>query len=181
LPGDELIPDAIGSLQHAITIARPAGEVWPWLAQMGAGTRGGWYSYDRLDNGGRPSAEQIVPELQDLEVGMVFPALPGVTDGFTLLAFERDRFLVLGWLSPDGVRLMTWAFVLEDAGRGSTRLIVRARGGPRYTFHGLPWWAAKPLVTLIHRVMQRKQLVGIARRVERAAARSSEGEGRQAA
>ena len=31
-------------------------EVWPWLVQMGAGSRAGWYSYDFLDNGRRPSA-----------------------------------------------------------------------------------------------------------------------------
>ncbi|HZA37184.1 MAG TPA: hypothetical protein VE505_19775, partial [Vicinamibacterales bacterium] len=31
LPGDELIPEPIGTLTHAITIRRPAREVWPWL------------------------------------------------------------------------------------------------------------------------------------------------------
>ena len=45
---------------------------------------------------------------------MIFPALPGATDGFTVLAFEPQRFLVLGWTTPDGARLMTWAHVLED-------------------------------------------------------------------
>ena len=31
---------------------------------MGAGSRAGWYSYDLLDNGRRPSATRLVPELQ---------------------------------------------------------------------------------------------------------------------
>jgi hypothetical protein len=97
---------------------------------------------------------------------MIFPALPGETQGFSLLAFERERFLVLGWLAPTGIPRVTWAFVLEAAGANTTRLIVRARGGPDYEFHGLPWWLAKPIVRLVHFVMQRKQLVGIARRVE---------------
>ena len=44
LPGDELVPDAIGTLTHAITIAGSAGAVWSWLVQMGAGSRAGWYS-----------------------------------------------------------------------------------------------------------------------------------------
>ena len=35
----------------------------------GGGGRGGWYALDRLDNGGAPSAEMVVPELQDLRVG----------------------------------------------------------------------------------------------------------------
>src|SRR5919108_4204972 len=84
LPGDELIPDAIGSLTHAVTIRSGPHEVWPWLVQMGAGTRAGWYSYDVLDNGGRPSATRIVPELQGVTAGMLFPAVPGVADGFTV-------------------------------------------------------------------------------------------------
>jgi hypothetical protein len=133
---------------------------------MGAGTRAGWYSYDRLDNGGQPSASRIVPELQQLAVGMTFPALPGRTDGFTLLSFEPDRSLVLGWLAPDGAPAVTWAFLLEEAGAGTTRLIVRARGGPDYRFHGLPPSLGGPMIALVHFVMQRKQLLGIARRAE---------------
>jgi hypothetical protein len=129
LPGDDLIPKPVGSLTHAVTIKRPRHDVWPWLAQMGAGSRAGWYSYDFLDNGRQPSARRIVPELQSLTAGMVFPAVPGATDGFTLLAFEPERFLVLGWPSPDRSPLVTWAFVLQELA-GSTRLIVRARGGP---------------------------------------------------
>jgi len=166
LPGDELIPKPLGTLTHAITIQRPPEMVWPWLAQMGAGSRGGWYSYDFLDNGRRPSAERIVPEWQPLQVGMVFPALPGSMDGFTVLGFEQEDYLVLGWRSPDGAYLVTWAFVLDDAGSNSTRLITRARRGPGYTFHGLPWWLAKPIVRLVHFVMQRRQLHGIAARAE---------------
>jgi hypothetical protein len=32
-----------------------------------------WYAIDRIDNGGRPSAQRIVPELQRLGVGDAFP------------------------------------------------------------------------------------------------------------
>jgi hypothetical protein len=140
---------------------------------MGAGSRAGWYSYDFLDNGRRPSAIRIIPELQQLAVGMIFPAGPGVTDGFTLLAFEPVRFLTLGWTTPEGGRLMTWAFVLEEAAHDSTRLIVRARVGPGARVFGLPWWAANCLVSVIHFPMQRKQLIGIARRAELNMSRSS--------
>ena len=78
-------------------------DVWPWLAQMGAGSRAGWYSYDVLDNGRQRSEKRIVPALQHLTPGMIFPALPGVTDCFTLLAFEPQRHLILGWRSNDRV------------------------------------------------------------------------------
>ena len=165
LPGDELIARPIDTLTHAITIHRPRHDVWPWIAQMGAGRRAGWYSYDFLDNGRRPSASRIVPELQHLERGMIFPALPKVTDGFTLLSFEPDRSLVLGW-GPPGRPDVTWAFQLDEAGPGATRLVVRAAGGPGYRFHGLPVWLTKVVVRIVHFVMERKQLLGIARRVE---------------
>jgi hypothetical protein len=39
LPGDELIAGSAGSFTHAITIRRPPRDVWPWLAQMRAGSR----------------------------------------------------------------------------------------------------------------------------------------------
>src|SRR6516165_5923737 len=52
----------------AVTIEVPSDQVWPWLAQMG-GDRAGWYSWDRLDNGGRPSAHEVHPEWQDLSLG----------------------------------------------------------------------------------------------------------------
>jgi hypothetical protein len=166
LPGDELIPDPFGSLTHAITIGRAPQAVWPWLIQMGAGSRAGWYSYDIVDNGRQPSASHLLPDLQHPTVGTVFPALPGVTDGFTVLALDPYRSLILGWRGPDGTPLVTWAFVLDARPDGSTRLIVRARGGRGYRFHGLPAWLSRPVVRCVHFVMERKQLLGIAHRVE---------------
>lgn len=161
LPGDELIRDSIGSLTNGVTIRGSPRDVWPWLVQMGGG-RAGWYSYDFIDNGGQRSAERIRPELQTIGVGTIFPALPGATDAFSVVRFEPERALVLAWQRTDGTCLMTWAFVLEESPGDRTRLIVRARGGPGYHFHGLPFW----LIRLGHSFMQRKQLLGIARRVE---------------
>jgi len=168
LPGDDLIANPLASLTNAVTIHATPRAVWSWLAQMGAG-RAGWYSYDALDNGGQSSATSIVPALQRLEVGMVFPALPGAMDGFTLATFEPERFLILDWKTPDGVRLVSWGFVLEPLNDGSIRLIVRARGGSGYRFFGLPPSITKrivPVVHVVHFMMQRKQLLRIATRAE---------------
>jgi hypothetical protein len=166
LPGDELIPITIGQLTHAITIHRPPANVWPWLAQMGAGSRGGWYSYDRLDNGGHPSATRVLPYLQQIHVGTLFPALPGRTDGFHVLAVDPGVSLVLGWRTPGGQTITTWAFVLEDADNSTTRLITRCRANPEYPFFGLPRLIGDPIVRAVHFVMQRRQLLGIGRRAE---------------
>ena len=166
LPGDELIPQAIDTLTHGVTIRRGPSGVWPWLVQMGAGSRAGWYSYDWLDNGRQPSAERIVPELQRPAVGTIFPGLPGLTDGFTMLAIEPERVLTLGWLKPDGTPQVTWTFVLDEVAPGRTRLLVRVRGGPGYRFHGLPLPLTKLVIRVVHFIMQRKQLFGIQQRVE---------------
>jgi hypothetical protein len=166
LPGDERIPEAIDTLTHGATIRRAPRDVWPWLVQMGAGSRGGWYSYDWLDNGRQPSARRIVPELQHPALGTIFPAMPGVTDGFTLVAMERERMLMLGWLAPAGTPEVTWTFVLDAMTPSTTRLLVRARGGPGYRFHGLPLLLTRLVIRVVHFIMQRKQLLGIKRRAE---------------
>jgi hypothetical protein len=165
LPGDGLILQPIGSVNHAVTIRRPPHDVWPWFVQMGSG-RAGWYAYDFIDNGGHRSADRILPEFQDIKVGTVFPALPGVTDVFTVVEFEPEHSLVLSWRSTSGGYLTTWAFVLERPQPNSTRLIVRGRVAPGYHPYGLPQWVALLLARPAHFIMERKQLLGIARRAE---------------
>ncbi|MGZ4190639.1 MAG: SRPBCC family protein [Actinomycetota bacterium] len=139
LPGDDLVEHASGVTTHAITIAAPPNEVWPWMVQMGY-HRGGWYTYpwvDRyiwhIDN---PSADRIVPELQDVRVGSIIPDGEPGTAWYVVERIERDRLLVLRssthipreirerypWLMID----WTWTFFLEPLG-DRTRLIVRAR------------------------------------------------------
>ena len=44
-------------------------------------SRAGWYSYDLLDNLGRPSARRIIPELQGLKPGDVLPMSPDGKQG----------------------------------------------------------------------------------------------------
>jgi len=54
-----------------------------------------------------------------------------------------------------------------------TRLLVRAKGGPGYRFHGLPLLLTRLVVRVVHFIMQRKQLLGIAKRTEAAMSQSS--------
>jgi hypothetical protein len=159
LPGDEIVPDSKDQWTNAVTIrARPA-DIWPWILQMGC-TRAGWYSYDGLDNGGQPSAERIVPELQDVELGDVFPWTPTDHEGFIVRAIEPDRALVLGGTPPPF--RMSWAFVLQPLDETTTRLIARCRAVPRSVAVGLLLRLFHP----VHFAMQRKQLLSVKRRVE---------------
>jgi hypothetical protein len=165
LAGDDLIPQPIGVVNHAITIDRSPHDVWPWLAQMGSG-RAGWYAYDLIDNGGHRSAERVLPEYQNISVGSVFPALPGARDVFIVARCQPDRSLVLSWRLPSGNYQTTWAFVLEQSQPGQTRLIVRGRVASGYRPYGLPPWLALSTGRLAHFIMQREQLLNIARRAE---------------
>ena len=114
LPGDERVADAKVGWTHAITIgARPA-DIWPWLVQIGC-RRAGWYSYDRLDNAGVPSADRIIPEFQQVQVGDIFPQTPKAKDRFVVQAVKAERALVLG----DDVGSMSCAFVLEPVEDGA--------------------------------------------------------------
>lgn len=165
LAGDDLIPSPIGIVNHAITIHRSPTDVWPWLAQMGAG-RAGWYSYDFIDNGGHRSAERILPEFQNVTVGTVFPALPAARDVFVVAQCEPERSLVLSWRLPNGRYQTTWAFVLEQPQPSQTRLLVRGRVASGYRPYGLPQWVALILGGPAHFIMQRKQLLSIRDRAE---------------
>ena len=147
------------------------------------------YSYDWLENLAdleMHSTEEIVPELQDLEVGDLVRLAPermGAEAGLRVAAMEPGRALVLHQPAdaksgrphdrddPDlgNYYGWNWVFVLEEVDRDSTRLIVRSRvdGRPRYlikTFYTL-------LLEVPHFVMERGMLKGIKRRAE--SARSS--------
>jgi hypothetical protein len=170
IAGDELLPDARAQATHRIDIAAPPTAVWPWLVQMGRG-RAGWYSWDLLDNGGVPSADHVVPSLQGIAVGDVLPVKPTGPEGFTVLALDPPHSLVLGDASllrpgtpPPGGPRGTWAFSLAPRDDGGTRLTVRVR----IDYHPrLAVALLRPLVTVLHEIMQRKQLRTLKQRVER--------------
>ncbi len=80
LPSDDLVSHPTFDSTRAITLEPPPEQVWPWLVQIGL-TRAGWYSYDLLDNLGRPSAQRIIPELQHLQPGDIIPMSPNGSRG----------------------------------------------------------------------------------------------------
>jgi PPOX class probable F420-dependent enzyme len=160
LPGDELVADAKIGWTHAITIgARPAA-IWLWLMQMGC-RRAGWYSYDGLDNAAVPSADRILPQFQQVQVGDILPMTPTAEDRFVVRMVEPQRALVLG----DDGGSMSWAFVLEPVGATGTRLITRSRGAYDRLALGL---LLKVIWHPVHFGMQRRQLLNLKRLVEAA-------------
>jgi hypothetical protein len=161
LPGDRLVAKADYVATRAITIDAPPHQVWPWLVQIGSG-RAGWYTYDRIDNAGMPSATEIIPELQRLAVGDLIPMVAGKDIGLRVKELEPERRML--WWDEQGE--YSWEWVLEPAD-GRTRLIQRLR----VTRHP---WTRRMLYELVAAngdvVMQRKLLRGIKQRAERLAA-----------
>jgi uncharacterized protein YndB with AHSA1/START domain len=157
--GDELVPRPQLALTRAITIAAPPEAVWPWLVQMGGYTRAGWYSYDRIDNAGRPSADRIVPELQQLAVGDVLPTGRDGT-GFEVVAIDPPRSLVAVIDHPQATT--SWAMTLTPDPAGS-RLVFRLRLRAAPTLTG---WLYRVAMDAGDFVMMRRQLLGIRDRAE---------------
>src|SRR5512145_1901204 len=128
---DALVPEPIFASTHAITIDAPPEQVWPWIAQMGAG-RAGWYSWDAIDNGGTPSANRVVAEFQTVVPGGVMPAVPGATNAFVVASVDPPRDLVLTVPDGRGGNAVAWEHVLEPVVGGRTRLIVRGRASAHW-------------------------------------------------
>ena len=118
MPGDELLRPGAPTTTRAITIDAPPEHVFPWLLQIGFG-RGGWYSYDRIDNDGRPSVDRIDPSLQHLAVGDRIEMTPGL--GPVVREIEPNHHIVSGGETD------SWCLMVEPTQDGGTRLVSRWR------------------------------------------------------
>jgi len=176
LPGDGLVPGADSSWTMATTIDAPPEAVWQWPVQIGS-DRAGFYSFDRLDNAGRPSVEEVRPEWQTLQAGDRVASHPSGRTWFVVADVEPQRTLVLRAslempsarpYDPDGERPSffvdsSWAFALEPLA-SRTRLLVRTTSVAR------PAVLARVLTFLVfdpvHFVMQTRQLTRLRRLAE---------------
>lgn len=176
-PGAELIPGGRRSATMAVTIDAPPSAVWPWLAQMGC-DRAGWYSWDRLDNSGVPSAERIHPEWQDVAVGDRWLSMSSGATWFEVAAVEPERFLALrapidlhggrpfdvSRARPRAYSDSIWAFLLDELPGERTRLMVSgyAADHPRLLLALVNFVVAEPA----HWIMQMRQFANLKRRAE---------------
>jgi len=192
-PGDDLVESADVVETRFVDIEATPAEVWPWLAQLGYG-RGGWYGYSALDRPWSPaggsqgsSADTILEEFQDLAEGDLVPTHP--EGGFVARVVEPGRALVL-FLDDAMVRerieevaadtseeaaeavadmdmppyRVSWAFVLEDAPCGQTRLVERLR--LRFESLSDGQRRATPVLSMGVFMLMRSQLLGIKSRAE---------------
>jgi hypothetical protein len=165
MPGDELVPEPSFSATRAITIQAPPELVWPWIVQLGTG-RAGFYSYDLFDNAAYPSADELLSQFQETQVGDWVPMSTKVTEttAFKVEAFQANRWLL--WAKPHS----TWAWTLRPLDGSGTRLVTRLK--ERYPWRSAPGAALLTVVLFEFGdfPMMRKLLLGIQRRAERLAA-----------
>jgi hypothetical protein len=166
LPGDGIVSGPQFRCTRAITIDAPPEAVWPWLVQVGC-HRAGWYSNDLLDNLGRPSATEIVPDLQDLRLGqwvaMSPVGEPSDETAFRIAGYETNRWLL--WTKPDA----TWIWQLTPDGAGRTRLVTRNRTRYDWSRPGAALLSVF-LMEIGDFAMMRRMLLGVRDRAEALAA-----------
>ncbi|MBB5788786.1 SRPBCC family protein [Jiangella mangrovi] len=176
LPGDELIFDADSATTRAVTINAPREEVWRWLVQIGQ-DRGGWYSYDWLENLlglDIHSTRDVREEWQRLAVGDEVRATPpgaiGMKEGYAFRVehVEPGSALVLRQQPPEHPWNATWAFILVDDAPGSCRLLVRTRSKRMPGLVSRLTWVGGELMDPIVLIMTRRMLLGIRERSESA-------------
>lgn len=161
MAGDELVKNPTLNATRAVTInARPE-EIWPWLVQLGC-KRAGWYSYDRIDNAGIPSADRIIPEFQRLEAGDLIPFTPDGKAGMRVKEIEPNKWML--WVAQDSE--FTWSWGLYPLDDTRTRLITRLRARYPWTSRAIPFILLADMGDI---VMMRKCMLGIKRRAEAAA------------
>lgn len=160
MPGDEIVTHPVFNATRAVTVNAQPEDIWPWIVQIGF-YRGGWYTYDLLDNPGRRSAERIVLELQHIAVGDLIPMGPGKSIGIWVKQFVPKQWMV--WWGKKAEQT-SWTWVLDPMPEGTTRLITRVRAP-------LSWRepasaAMLVMLELADFPMMRKCLLGIKRRAE---------------
>ena len=155
MPGDTFVTSPGWVATRAVGIKAPPDKVWPWLVQLGY-RRAGFYSYDRLDNAGIPSARRIIPEYQGLKVGDLLPLSAHAS--MRVECLEAPLSLVL--TTPDGAGVpWSWAWGLYPDGQGGTRLVSRLRLG------GVSW-RTRLMLDAAELIMMRKHLLEIRERAE---------------
>jgi hypothetical protein len=113
-PCDGLIEHPDGALYRGVDVAAPAEVVFRWLCQL----RVAPYSYDWVDNLGMRSPRQLVPGLDQLQVGQRFMTI------FRLVSFENGRSITVDSNTAAFGRVaVTYTAVPADTER--CRLVVK--------------------------------------------------------
>jgi len=182
-PGDALVPDPVLSWAHGVEIDAPPEAVWPWVAQIGQ-NKGGFYSYQFLENlagCGVVNADRIHDEWQHPDSGEGLK-LHRASPGLPIAAMEDGRWFVAhasfdpstgAPSSPEPANgrpfvNASWRFLVEPLSAGRSRFVSRFRCAYEHATLATRLAFGPYLVESIGFVMDRRMLLGVKERVERA-------------
>ncbi len=164
LPADELVPQPSLIWNNALTIHASAGQVYPWLVQIGD-SRAAFYSITFIENAfcatsgacRYVNADGIHPEWQNPPKGtqgiiVDFMVIQDYQPGQYVLATATDK-LPLKW---------TWLWYVQPVDASTSRLIVRHRVA-------FPPGAPQALINVVFAagfVMERAMMLGVQTRAE---------------
>jgi hypothetical protein len=157
MAGDESLENPTLNATRAVEIKAPPEKIWPWLVQMGY-KRAGFYAFDKLDNAGIPSADHILPEFQNLQVGDTITFL-------RVVEMEPNKSMLWVFLRGAGPwENATWSWELYKIDDERTKLVSRLR--QNYTFDSFQEVIMWSLMDVCEIFMMRTSMLGIKHRVE---------------
>ena len=157
-PCDAWLQEGDVTVYRGITVRSSPAVLFRWLCQLKAAP----YSYDWIDNYGRPSPRALTPGLEDLEVGQTVMSI------FELVEFEVDRHLTIRSRPAKAVERMfgrvgvSYLIVPETATR--CRLLVKLVFSTSGAFFA---WPVRTLLPWGDLIMMRRQLLNLKRLAER--------------
>lgn len=160
-PCDQIIPHPDDAYYRAVTIQARPHIAFRWLCQM----RIAPYSYDWLDNLGRPSPPELTPGLEQLAIGQE------MMRDFELAEFTLDQHLTLRVKSDSliqrfaGEVAVSYCVLPHEA--HACRLLVKA--AVRYR-RGAVGWLMRQILPWGDLVMMRRQLLNFKKLAEMTAA-----------
>ena len=157
-PADAMLDGPVVTMTRAVAVDAPAAIGWRWLCQIAVAP----YSYDRLDNRGRPSPRELTPGADDLRIGQLMTI-------FRLTDFEPGHHWS-GVTVPKAARLfgdVAVTYAVEPVTDTSCRMVCRFTVGQR----GILEWLRTHALAWGDLVMMRKQLLTLKELAERDARR----------
>lgn len=158
-PCDDLIERPDGVLFRGVDVAAPPEVVYRWICQL----RVAPYSYDWIDNLGRQSPRELVPGLDQLEVGQRFVTI------FRLVSFQRGRSITIESTTATLGRVAV-TYSVMPSGAQRCRLVAKVafRAPP-----GLFGYMMRQLLPAGDLIMMRKQFLTLKALSEREACQPS--------
>jgi hypothetical protein len=156
-PCDRSLAHIDAQLFRGITVNTMPEVVFRWLCQL----RVAPYSYDWIDNGGRRSPQQLIPGLDQLEIGQ------DVMTIFTLESFVPNEHLTIRLKSSGSARSIfgniAVSYLIVPQATAVCRLLVKLVIEYPRTFRGRLLQSLLPWGDL---VMMRRQLLNLKRLAE---------------